>query len=419
MKIFRKILAILGCFVVAFVAFISFTPNKVAYAENIVTTTSFDSTPVDFLMVGRNITNGRVEVGSNFRFRAGYSAPYYSTSLSDYTAGIYNRYWFNAIFGTFIPENFLAHDSAYLCDVLYFTNTTVNTSSLEGWNQSLLKATGLSYSNLDSSSISDLNVMYSLGVGGVMQHLDPVNASSQGYSGYNSGFYSYIFSFAPADSSLPISVYMPFIYIYGYRSDSSENYRFARYCFVKIEVSAGFTIPIGVDISYGHSFTYLADYNTSTATTSVTVSTCRYKYFDAEGRYYQIELPYYSYPDNHAGIESNRTYFFLNDFDSNSYYQQGYGQGFNDGVAEGSDSGYASGYSAGRTVGYASGYNAGLDTADYSFFDLFGSVIDAPVTVFKDLFNFELLGVNLLSLFTGLLTLAVLIWIIKLIFGRS
>ena len=48
---------------------------------------------------------------------------------------------------------------------------------------------------------------------------------------------------------------------------------------------------------------------------------------------------------------------------------------------------------------------------------LIGSVIDVPVNAFTSLLNFEVLGVNLLAFITGLLTLAVVIFIVKLCIG--
>ena len=85
---------------------------------------------------------------------------------------------------------------------------------------------------------------------------------------------------------------------------------------------------------------------------------------------------------------------------------------------DGRDDGYSSGYTEGSVVGYNNGYNNGLnDSNQYTFYNLFGAVLDAPVKVFSDLFNFELLGVNLLGLITGLFTLAVVIVIIKKVMG--
>ena len=115
-----------------------------------------------------------------------------------------------------------------------------------------------------------------------------------------------------------------------------------------------------------------------------------------------------------------REYFTSNAFNlgDNSAYQQGYNDGYNTGVGDGNSNGYNDGYSAGETVGYGNGYNAGLEQSNkYSFNSLIGAVIDAPVSAFTSLLNFELLGVNILGLITGLLSLAVIVLIIKLCMG--
>lgn len=108
----------------------------------------------------------------------------------------------------------------------------------------------------------------------------------------------------------------------------------------------------------------------------------------------------------------------------NAFYN--YGAGYNDaegsaydvGYNAGVDAGYSQGYDVGVNDGYHNGYGVGVnDSNQYTFYNLFGAVLDAPVKVFSDLFNFELLGVNLLGLITGLFTLAVVIVIIKKVMG--
>lgn len=92
----------------------------------------------------------------------------------------------------------------------------------------------------------------------------------------------------------------------------------------------------------------------------------------------------------------------LTPVDSSYYYQNGYNDGYNTGF----NNGYNSGYSIGEE-------NAG----NYTFFSLISSVIDAPIKTLTGLFNFDFLGVNLWSFFTGLFTLALIILIIKLALG--
>lgn len=66
----------------------------------------------------------------------------------------------------------------------------------------------------------------------------------------------------------------------------------------------------------------------------------------------------------------------------------------------------------GRDVGYQEGLNA---ENPYTFGNLLSSVIDVPINAFKSLLNFELLGVNLLSFAEGLITIALLLALVKLL----
>lgn len=109
-------------------------------------------------------------------------------------------------------------------------------------------------------------------------------------------------------------------------------------------------------------------------------------------------------------------------------YNSGYKAGFNEGYSAGESSGYSAGYSEGEEFGYSNGYNSGEligynngylegieNGGKYTFFNLISAVIDAPIQAFMGLFNFELLGINLAGFFTGLLTLAFIITIVRLV----
>lgn len=94
---------------------------------------------------------------------------------------------------------------------------------------------------------------------------------------------------------------------------------------------------------------------------------------------------------------------------SNDYYNQGYNNGYLDGSKDKNSYGNNE---------YHRGYNAGVESANkYSFLGLISAVIDAPVRAFTSLFNFEILGVNLSAFMFGLLTLALIIFIVKLFLG--
>lgn len=109
-----------------------------------------------------------------------------------------------------------------------------------------------------------------------------------------------------------------------------------------------------------------------------------------------------------------------------------YTQGYLDGQANANNTvnidsaSYTAGYNAGETVGYDAGYydgdidgynagyNAGQNSSD-SFYNMVISVLDAPVQVFLDTFDFEIFGVNVSSIILSLFTLAVITFIIKLL----
>lgn len=117
---------------------------------------------------------------------------------------------------------------------------------------------------------------------------------------------------------------------------------------------------------------------------------------------------------------ADRTYYLTDpsSFTDNEIYNAGYNDGYYVGNSDGNSSGYTEGYSAGQSFGYQNGYNAGLDASgQYSFNSLIGAVIDAPISAFTSLLNFEILGFNILGFITGLLTLALIVFIIKLCLG--
>lgn len=118
----------------------------------------------------------------------------------------------------------------------------------------------------------------------------------------------------------------------------------------------------------------------------------------------------------------DRTYYLSNAFGSVDGYDAGYDAGYSDGYSvgnsDGNSTGYDDGYQAGEIVGYDRGYSDGInDSNQYTFNNLIGAVIDAPVSAFTSLLNFELLGINILGLITGLLSVAVIVLIVKLCLG--
>lgn len=106
---------------------------------------------------------------------------------------------------------------------------------------------------------------------------------------------------------------------------------------------------------------------------------------------------------------------------SGDFYNSGYNNGYQDareGFEEEKSGIYDSGFEQGKLAGYNDGYNAGKDVSNnYTFLGLIGAVFDAPIEAFKGLFNFEILGTNMLGFVLALLTLSVIIVIIKIALG--
>lgn len=104
-------------------------------------------------------------------------------------------------------------------------------------------------------------------------------------------------------------------------------------------------------------------------------------------------------------------------------YQEGYNAGssvgYNNGFTAGKDIGYEQGYNGGFQVGKNQGFNEGVASAnDYTFLGLLTSVVDAPLKVFYDMFDFEILGYNMSSFFLALLSICIVIAVVKVILAR-
>ena len=124
-----------------------------------------------------------------------------------------------------------------------------------------------------------------------------------------------------------------------------------------------------------------------------------------------------------------------NNYDLYSKYQYdtNYTNGKNDGITIGENNiknnpnnydlytqtQYDSNYTNGKNIGYSTGYNKGVaESNDYTFLGLIGSVIDAPIQAFTNLFNFDLLGFNLLNFVRALFTLTVIIIVARFILAK-
>lgn len=94
---------------------------------------------------------------------------------------------------------------------------------------------------------------------------------------------------------------------------------------------------------------------------------------------------------------------------------QGRDEGYAQGLKDGEKNGYNTGYNDGKIVGYNEGYKAGIDVGELTFTGLITAVVDAPVSVFASMFNFEVLGVNLLNFLTSILSVMIVFAVVKVV----
>lgn len=167
---------------------------------------------------------------------------------------------------------------------------------------------------------------------------------------------------------------------------------------------------INIDSNYKYNYVQYFDINNNFITFVISAYETNYSY-DIDGNYEDLLFLYRIYYLNDpSNFTDNENYNFG--------YDAGYNSGYTDGNSDGNSSGYTDGYSAGQSYGYHNGYNDGVEQSGrYSFNSLIGAVIDAPVSAFTSLLNFEILDFNILGFITGLLTLALIIFIIKLCLG--
>ena len=111
-------------------------------------------------------------------------------------------------------------------------------------------------------------------------------------------------------------------------------------------------------------------------------------------------------------------YFVMNDRSLLDRFVSGAGAAYDLGYQGGYSEGYDAGDGAGYDRGYGVGFNDGqVDAASgsYTFLGLIGSVIDAPISAFRGLLDFELLGVNMSSFVLAIMSLCVIIVIIRMV----
>ena len=103
----------------------------------------------------------------------------------------------------------------------------------------------------------------------------------------------------------------------------------------------------------------------------------------------------------------------------NTTVDNGYDNGYKEGYYVGYDLGYDTGNRSGYTIGYNDGYLEGA-SQDATASTIFTGVLDIaliPVNVFLSIFNFEVFGINISGIVSGLITVAVVIIIFRFLFG--
>ena len=95
----------------------------------------------------------------------------------------------------------------------------------------------------------------------------------------------------------------------------------------------------------------------------------------------------------------------------NFSYSKGYDRGYTAGLGEGETIGYNNGY----VDGYNDAFNG--DSTALTIFSGITTIAMLPVDMFLRMFNFEVLGINLTSFITGLLTFYIVLYMLKVVTG--
>lgn len=146
------------------------------------------------------------------------------------------------------------------------------------------------------------------------------------------------------------------------------------------------------------------------------------KLIDNNGKIFTIDIPccvesHYA-PKNSLMFEE-RTYYNTNNFGEDINFANGLREGYDKGKIEGEEIGYNKGKAEGKEEGFAEGKAYGIaHSNDYTLYALISSIFNVPITSFVHLINFEFFGVNLANFFTGILTMAVILFVVSKLFGK-
>lgn len=155
-------------------------------------------------------------------------------------------------------------------------------------------------------------------------------------------------------------------------------------------------------------------WNTSTNLDGYSVSDISFKINNQHISYYNFLEGYNTTLNNNIQTFGTNQASYDRGFDDG--YIDGIDDGYSDGIAQSSQvswmEGHSAGYNVGRKVGYNVGYEDGL-LDDFRFYDLFFSLFDAQLNVFKSIVSFEIFGVNVAGFVLGLVTIGVVAFVIR------
>lgn len=101
-------------------------------------------------------------------------------------------------------------------------------------------------------------------------------------------------------------------------------------------------------------------------------------------------------------------------------YETGYNQGYNDKQIFYDENIYTDGYNEGVIVGYRDGIADATSQGSVAT-EIFAGILDVsmiPVNVFLQMFNYEVFGINVAGLISGLITIALILILVRFISGR-
>lgn len=192
----------------------------------------------------------------------------------------------------------------------------------------------------------------------------------------------------------------------GTQNGSFEYYISSNFDCNPLRFSVGLLDSYFGDSSYYESYILFVDSNNNTFQLGWRVP----KSWSTPNGTYSVVRGRYGY--------SNRTYFLSSSLSDNEAYNAGLDAGSYQGSLTGFQSGYTTGYTKGYDVGEEAGKIIGRNEAhQFTFFNLFGAIFDVPIAVLTGMLNFDLLGINLLSFVTAILTLALILRLIRWISG--